>query len=129
MWVSRRNRPGDVEVDAKTVAEPSHAVESSLWPLTLGLGLLLVANGFVLGLWLLVPGAALVLRGLVGVFTERPSPTRYRTYAEITPSPAGAVDQQLGVAGPQRRIERQGGSRHKDIRVGHGMVGFDPPRL
>ena len=76
MWVSRRNRPGDVEVDAKTVAEPSHAVESSLWPLTLGLGLLLVANGFVLGLWLLVPGAALVLRGLVGVFTERPSPTR-----------------------------------------------------
>jgi hypothetical protein len=77
MWVSRPNRPGDVEVDAVTVEpEPSHAVDSSLWPLTLGLGLMLVANGFVLGLWLLVPGAALVLRGLVGMVTERPSPTR-----------------------------------------------------
>lgn len=76
MWVSRPNRPGDVEVGGGVEPQPSHAVDSSLWPLVIGLGLMLVANGFVLGLWLLVPGTALVLRGLVGMLTERPSPTR-----------------------------------------------------
>jgi hypothetical protein len=76
MWVSRPNRPGDVPVGDGSVPEPGHAVESSLWPLIVGLGLMLVANGFVLGLWLLVPGAALVLRGLVGMLTERPADQR-----------------------------------------------------
>ena len=65
----RQVRVGDVDLG-------SGAVESSLWPLVLGVGIMLVANGFVLGLWLLVPGLALVLRGLVGMVTERPSPSR-----------------------------------------------------
>ena len=69
---------GDERVEVGGGAEPggSGAVESSLWPLVLGVGIMLVANGFVLGLWLLVPGLALVLRGLVGMVTERPSPSR-----------------------------------------------------
>lgn len=68
----------EVDVEVGGGAEPggSGAVESSLWPLVLGVGIMLVANGFVLGLWLLVPGLALVLRGLVGMVTERPSPSR-----------------------------------------------------
>jgi hypothetical protein len=46
---------------------------SSLWPFLLGAGAVLVVDGFVLGPWLLVPGAALVLRGLVGVFARVPA--------------------------------------------------------
>lgn len=81
MWVTRPNRLGEVaggEASGQTVdtpSEPHEAVESSLWPLIVGLGLMLVANGFVLGLWLLVPGGALVLRGLVGMLNEQPSAT------------------------------------------------------
>ena len=45
---------------------------SSLWPFIIGAGAVLVVDGFILGPWLLVPGAALVLRGLVGIFGRPP---------------------------------------------------------
>ena len=40
---------------------------ASLWPFVIGAGCVLLVNGLILGPWLFVPGAALVVRGLVGV--------------------------------------------------------------
>jgi hypothetical protein len=62
--VRRRHDEGD------GTAEHHLPPNSSLWPFLIGAGAVLVVDGFVLGPWLLVPGAALVLRGLVGVFSR-----------------------------------------------------------
>jgi hypothetical protein len=61
----RRHRHG-----GDGAAEHHLPPSSSLWPFLIGAGAVLVVDGFVLGPWLLVPGAALVLRGLVGVFSR-----------------------------------------------------------
>jgi Cytochrome c oxidase subunit IV len=37
-----------------------------VWPFTIGLGAATVANGLVLGVWLIVPGAALMILGIAG---------------------------------------------------------------
>ena len=39
---------------------------ASVWPFALGLGAVVVANGFALGLWALVPGVILTTLALVG---------------------------------------------------------------
>jgi len=40
--------------------------ESSIWPFVIGVGLSLVLAGIPLGFWVLIPGVALLLQGLVG---------------------------------------------------------------
>jgi CDP-diglyceride synthetase len=57
----RRRRHGEDAV-AHDIA-PS----TSLWPFVMGAGAVLAVNGLVLGPWLLVPGVALVVRGLIAV--------------------------------------------------------------
>jgi hypothetical protein len=39
---------------------------ASAWPLAIGLGAATVANGLVLGLWVIVPGAVLMALGIGG---------------------------------------------------------------
>jgi hypothetical protein len=39
---------------------------ASVWPFTIGLGAATFANGLVLGVWLIVPGAALMVLGIFG---------------------------------------------------------------
>lgn len=46
---------------------------SSIWPLVLGAGGVLVANGFVFGVWLGLAGALLILVGIVGYASEASS--------------------------------------------------------
>jgi hypothetical protein len=60
----------------RRAAEPTaHAAATvSLWPFIIGAGAVLMVDGLVLGLWLLVPGAALVVRGLVGVLGRAETP-------------------------------------------------------
>jgi hypothetical protein len=54
---------------------PAHAQAAvSLWPFVIGAGAVLMVDGLVLGLWLLVPGAALVVRGLIGVLGRAETP-------------------------------------------------------
>lgn len=48
---------------------------ASIWPFALGVGVFLVANGLLLGLWLFVPAIAFLAFAVVGWIVE----TRYRT--------------------------------------------------
>jgi hypothetical protein len=64
----RRRRRGAAEPTAHAPAAVS------LWPFIIGAGAVLMVDGLVLGLWLLVPGAALVVRGLVGVLGRTGTP-------------------------------------------------------
>jgi hypothetical protein len=43
---------------------------ASAWPLAIGLGGATVANGLVLGLWVIVPGVALLLLGIGGFIRQ-----------------------------------------------------------
>ena len=43
---------------------------SSIWPFVLGMGLFLMVLSMVFGLWLIAPGAALVVSSVIGVTVE-----------------------------------------------------------
>ena len=56
--------------EATAALQPEEATHylphASVWPFAIGLGAATVANGLVLGVWLIVPGAALMVLGIVG---------------------------------------------------------------
>lgn len=49
--------------------------DASIWPFVLGIGLALVANGLLLGTWLLLPGAGFLLYAVAGFVRQ----TRHRS--------------------------------------------------
>ena len=74
LWWSRRMKPRPEDRTDASIEE-GHGVigsfpNSSIWPFVLGMGLFLVVLSMVFGLWLLAPGAALVVSALVGVTAE-----------------------------------------------------------
>lgn len=74
LWWSRRMKPRPEDRTDATI-EDGHGVigsfpSSSIWPFVLGMGLFLVVLSLVFGLWLLAPGASLVVSALVGVTVE-----------------------------------------------------------
>jgi uncharacterized membrane protein YfcA len=63
LWL--RTRSPDAE--PRPSEEAAHYLpHASVWPFAIGLGAATVANGLVLGVWLIVPGAALMVMGIVG---------------------------------------------------------------
>jgi hypothetical protein len=56
--------------EAATARQPEvtahYLPHASVWPFTIGLGAATLANGLVLGVWLIVPGAALMVLGIAG---------------------------------------------------------------
>ena len=74
LWWSRRMKPRPEDRTDATIEE-GHGVigsfpNSSIWPFILGMGLFLIVLSMVFGIWLLTPGAALVISALVGVTVE-----------------------------------------------------------
>jgi ABC-type antimicrobial peptide transport system permease subunit len=74
LWWSRRMKPRPEDRTDASIEE-GHGVigsfpNSSIWPFVLGMGLFLVVLSLVFGLWLLAPGAALVVSALIGVTVE-----------------------------------------------------------
>lgn len=66
-----------VEGDGPTDHEPGHDPhdgvwfpEASIWPFAIGAGMVLVANGLLLGIWLLLPAAAFLLWALAGMIRQ-----------------------------------------------------------
>jgi Cytochrome c oxidase subunit IV len=45
---------------------PHYLPHASAWPFAIGVGAATVANGLVLGLWVIVPGAVLMVLGIIG---------------------------------------------------------------
>jgi Cytochrome c oxidase subunit IV len=84
LWLRTRAATGPEAVAAESAAErvaaageaqPGHGVaeegehylpHASAWPFAIGLGAATVANGLVLGLWVIVPGVALMALGIGG---------------------------------------------------------------
>jgi hypothetical protein len=58
-----------VDKTADDGAEPERGLylpHSSIWPFWLGIGALVIANGFALGLWGLIPGSIIMAGALLG---------------------------------------------------------------
>jgi hypothetical protein len=51
-------------------ADDHYLPHSSTWPLLIGLGAAAVANGLVLGLWVLVPGVGVLALGIAGFIRQ-----------------------------------------------------------
>ena len=57
----------DPEVDGPvTPLDEAYLPHASVWPFVVGTGAVLVGNGLILGLWAVVPGAIVMLFGIVG---------------------------------------------------------------
>jgi uncharacterized membrane protein YfcA len=64
LWLQQRPR-------AHTPASaPTYLPHTSVWPFSIGLGAATVLNGLVLGLWVIVPGAALMALGIGGFIRQ-----------------------------------------------------------
>jgi cytochrome c oxidase subunit IV len=69
LWLRSRT-PGPVgAAEAAAAPRPEEAPylpHASVWPFTIGLGAATIANGLVLGTWLIVPGALVMILGIAG---------------------------------------------------------------
>ena len=73
-WWSTRMRPRPEDRGDASIAEGAGVVgsfpSSSVWPFVLGMGVFLVVLSAVFGLWLMLPGFALVVSAAIGVTLE-----------------------------------------------------------
>jgi Cytochrome c oxidase subunit IV len=65
LWLGLRGE-GPTAPEAPAEVHEHYLPHASLWPFAIGLGAATLANGLVLGLWVIVPGAALMALGLGG---------------------------------------------------------------
>jgi uncharacterized membrane protein YfcA len=68
LWLQQRPRPDQraAEVAGEQGGETAYLPHASVWPFAIGLGAATIANGLVLGTWVLVPGAAILALGVGG---------------------------------------------------------------
>jgi hypothetical protein len=64
LWLQQRRAATAAEVEGE--AEAHYLPVASAWPFAIGLGAATVANGLVLGIWVIVPGAAVLALGIGG---------------------------------------------------------------
>jgi hypothetical protein len=70
LWLLARRYPDPAEPDepgATADLEGLYLPHASVWPLLIGIGALLLANGLALGLWALGPGLVVLLAALGGL--------------------------------------------------------------
>lgn len=70
LWLQWRRPPSSSPPSAAAQYLP----DASVWPFAIGLGAALIANGLVLGIWVIFPGALLLAFGLLGLIRQ----TRHR---------------------------------------------------
>jgi len=64
LWLQQRR--ADAATEAHEGRGPLYLPHASAWPFAIGLGAATLANGLVLGIWVVVPGAALLALGIGG---------------------------------------------------------------
>jgi hypothetical protein len=74
LWWSYRMKPRPEDLPDASMASGAGVIgsfpASSIWPFVLGMGLFLMVLSMVFGLWLIAPGAALVVSAAIGVTVE-----------------------------------------------------------
>jgi len=74
LWWSQRMKPRPEDRTDATMADGAGVIgsfpSSSIWPFVLGMGLFLMVLSMVFGLWLIAPGATLVISAVIGVTVE-----------------------------------------------------------
>ncbi|MGH9228838.1 MAG: aa3-type cytochrome oxidase subunit IV [Acidimicrobiales bacterium] len=68
LWLRVRERAatGAAGAAGEVAQATEYLPHASVWPFVIGLGAATLANGLVLGVWLIVPGGALMVLGIVG---------------------------------------------------------------
>ena len=68
LWLQQRPRADqrEAEVAGELGGETAYLPHASVWPFAIGLGAATIANGLVLGTWVLVPGLAILALGVGG---------------------------------------------------------------
>ena len=66
LWLQKRPRPDQPTAPGRSGAVTAYLPHASVWPFAIGLGAATVLNGLVLGIWVIVPGAALMALGIGG---------------------------------------------------------------
>jgi hypothetical protein len=61
---------GEASAPAATDADVAWFPHASIWPFWIGVAAFLLANGLILGVWFLVPGAMLLALGVTGFAIE-----------------------------------------------------------
>ena len=64
--VVQARRRVEPAADPRPAGDVHYLPHASVWPFAIGIGSVLVGNGFALGLWAVLPGAALLGYGLWG---------------------------------------------------------------
>jgi hypothetical protein len=59
-------RPAPAPANAQEEAGDDYLPHASIWPFWVGLGSVVLANGFALGLWAIVPGALVLAFAILG---------------------------------------------------------------
>ena len=78
LWRHRSSRPTTLDERPegdKTPDQQMYLPHASVWPFWIGLAAFFITNGLILGTWFLVPGAVLLLAGVIGFVRQ----TRRRT--------------------------------------------------
>ena len=74
LWWSHRMKPRPEDRPDATMEDGAGVIgsfpASSIWPFVLGMGLFLMVLSMVFGLWLIAPGASLVVSAAIGVTVE-----------------------------------------------------------
>ncbi len=67
---TRRSRPGagtgTGAGESGTVTPEAYLPHASIWPFSMGIGAVVMANGLALGLWAIVPGTIIVVGSVLG---------------------------------------------------------------
>lgn len=67
LWLRQRKAEGAAEAEAPAAPYLPHA---SVWPFVMGLGAATLVNGLVMGIWVVIPGAAALAFGLGGFIRQ-----------------------------------------------------------
>lgn len=78
LWRRHAERPTTLDEDPggdQTPDEQMYLPHASIWPFWIGLAAFFVTNGVILGTWFLVPGAIMLLAGVIGFVRQSRSRT------------------------------------------------------
>ena len=75
LWRHRQGAPTTLDAHRDDADQLQYLPHASVWPFCIGLAAFFLTNGLILGTWFLVPGALLLVAGVVGFIQQ----SRFRT--------------------------------------------------